>query len=125
VRDCLERETVLDKLKDGKTHRPDVCVDGVFPSCDAYGLGRKWQECHEHANHMRFLGNISCTTMYLVVPVKVPTCKPMSSPETPKVAKLDNALLREEDVRGLDTSVDDLLGMQIRKTLQDLGSIEG
>jgi len=125
VQDCSERETVLDKLKDGKTHQPDVHIDGVFPSCDAYGLGRKWQEHHECANCMRFLGNISRTAMYLVIPVKVPACKPMSSPEMPKVAKLDNALLREEDVQGLDTSVDDLLGTQICKTLQDLGSIEG
>jgi len=93
VRDHSERETVLDKLKDGKTHQPDVRVDGVFPSCDAFGLGRKWQEHHERANHMRFLGNISCTAMYLVVLVKVPACKPMSLPEAPKVAKLDNALL--------------------------------
>jgi len=89
----LEWETVLDKLKDGKTHQPDVCVDGVFPSCDAFGLGRKRQERHEHANRMRFLGNISRTAMYLVVLMKVPACKPMSSPEMPKVAKLDNALL--------------------------------
>jgi len=36
--------------------------------------------------------------MYLVVPVKVPACKSMSSPEMQKVAKLDNALLQEEDV---------------------------
>ena len=83
----------MDELEDGKTHQPDVRIDGVFPSCDAFGLGRKWQECHEHANRMRFLGNISHTAMYLVVLVKVPTCKPMSSPEMPKVAKLDNALL--------------------------------
>jgi len=93
VQDHSERETVLDELKDGKTHQPDVHIDGVFPSCDAFGLGRKWQERHECANHMRFLGNISHTAMYLVVLVKVPTCKPMSSPETPKVAKLGDALL--------------------------------
>jgi len=89
----LEQETVLDKLEDGKTHQPDVHIDGVFPSCDAFGLGRKWQEHHEHSNHIRLLGNILHTAIYLVVLVKVPTCKPMSSPEMPKVAKLDNALL--------------------------------
>jgi hypothetical protein len=39
-----------------------------------------------------------------------------------KVTKFDYALSREEDIRGLDVPVDDLLGMQVRKTLQDLGS---
>ena len=39
------------------------------------------------------------TAMYLVVPVKVLACEPMSSPETPsRVAHLDDALSREEDV---------------------------
>ena len=42
-----------------------------------------------------------------------------------KVAKLDYALPREQDVRGLDISVDNLLGMQIREALQDLSSIGG
>ena len=37
-----------------------------------------------------------------------------------KVAQLDDALSREEDVGRLDITVDDLLGMQVRETLQDL-----
>jgi len=120
-----ERETVLNEFEDGKTHRPDIHVGGVLPSHDAFGLERKWQGCHEHANHVRVLGNISHTAMYLVVLVKVPTRKPMNLPEIPQVAKLDHALLREKDVQGLDVSVDSLLGMKICKTSQDLGPIDG
>jgi hypothetical protein len=37
-----------------------------------------------------------------------------------KVAELDYTLPREEDVRGLDVPVDDLLRMQVREALQDL-----
>jgi hypothetical protein len=39
-----------------------------------------------------------------------------------KVTELDHALAREEDVGGLDVPVDDFLGMQTRKALQDLSS---
>jgi hypothetical protein len=39
-----------------------------------------------------------------------------------KVTEFDYALAREEDVRGLDVPVDDLLGVQVRQALQDLPS---
>ena len=87
-----EWETVLNEFKDGKTHRPDIHVGGVLPSCDAFRLERKWQGRHKRANHVRVLGNILHTAMYLVVLVKVPTRKPMNLPEIPQVAKLDHAL---------------------------------
>lgn len=96
-----ERETVLNELEDGKTHRPDVRADGVFTSRDAFGLGRKWQERHERANRARVLVNISRTAMYLVVPVKVPAREPMSSPETPKSQSLTTPCRERRTFEGL------------------------
>ena len=40
-----------------------------------------------------------------------------------KVTQLYEALSREEDVERLDVQVDDLLGVQVRETLQDLATI--
>jgi len=96
------------RWKDPSTRHPHRwCI----PFLCSGGLGKKWKECHEHGNRARFLGNISRTAMYLVVPVKVPTCKPMSLPETPKLQSLTTPC---HERRGLDISVDDLLGMQIQ-----------
>ena len=39
-----------------------------------------------------------------------------------EVTKLDYALAREEDIRGLDVPVDDFLRVQVRQALQDLSS---
>ena len=39
-----------------------------------------------------------------------------------KVTKFDYALAREEDIRRFDVSVDDFLGVQVRKALQDLSN---
>ena len=85
-----EWESILDELEDGKTHRPDVRADAVFPSRDTFGLpvGGNSKERNERANRARFRVNISRTAMYLVVPVKVPAHEPMSSPETPKSQSL-------------------------------------
>jgi hypothetical protein len=39
-----------------------------------------------------------------------------------KVAQLDDALSREQDIGRLDIAVDDLLGVQVCETLQDLAT---
>ena len=76
---------------------------------------------NERENRARFRGNIVAHRHVFGRPCESARTRAYELAGNAKVAKLDYALPRKEDVRGFDISVDDLLGMQVCEALQDLG----